>query len=57
MADDHNDWVQDLKRWVQNGLRNHADGDDAADAVGYEAADPALLARQWPDAPSAIGVH
>ena len=55
MADD-NDWVQDVKRWVLNGLRQERDPHDA-DELGYEAADPALLARQWPDAPSAIGVR
>lgn len=55
------DWVEDVRRWYQAGKRE-ADagatmkqtGDPCAsegDALGYEAAHPALQARHWPDAP------
>lgn len=56
------DWVEDVKRWYYAGKRN-ADANtlpasgavaasDDADALGYEAAQPALQARNWPDAPT-----
>ncbi|HEX7439077.1 MAG TPA: hypothetical protein VF319_03190 [Caldimonas sp.] len=53
------DWVEDVRRWYFSGrgegAKNPApagpDGDER-DALGYEAADPALQARNWPDAPA-----
>ena len=46
-------WVEDVKRWV---LAAHArpDRDATSDdlAVGVEAAQPALQAVHWPDAPT-----
>ena len=58
------DWVEDLKRWYYAGKRNvHAEtlsasgavaSSDDADALGYEAAHPALQARNWPDAPTTL---
>ena len=57
MANDE-EWVADVKRWYLAGTRSGAapglGGDDAADeiALGYEAADPALQAHHWPDAPT-----
>ncbi len=51
MAND-NDWVEEVKRWVATGSRiRNDDAAPDADALGYEAADPALQAREWPDAP------
>ena len=55
MAKDE-EWVEDVKRWYFAGARG-ADLPRAAGAVdeialGYEAADPALQARHWPDAPT-----
>ena len=54
MAND-TDWVEDVKRWTLTGGRpdaaiDDADGDDVA--LGVEAAQPALQARHWPDAPT-----
>jgi hypothetical protein len=54
MANDE-EWVQDVKRWYLAGATRtisepDGGGDDDA-AIGYEAADPALQARYWPDAP------
>jgi hypothetical protein len=55
MANDE-EWVEDVKRWVLAGDRSRDTGmtGDAADeiALGYEAAEPSLLARHWPDAPT-----
>ena len=55
-AEDDQEWVEDVKRWVLAGDRNRDTGmtGDAADeiALGYEAAEPSLLARHWPDAPT-----
>ena len=57
MANDE-EWVADVKRWYLAGARFGAGGevgvDDTGDdiALGYEAADPALQARHWPDAPT-----
>jgi hypothetical protein len=52
------EWVEDVKRWYfagqgTTGRPRTTDPLDPAstDAVGYEAADPALQARHWPDAP------
>ena len=58
MASDE-EWVEDVRRWYLAGRQGSAapvvpDGDDSsADAgpLGYEAADPALQSRHWPDAP------
>jgi len=57
MANDE-EWVADVKRWYLAGTRT-ATGvgigpDEVGDevALGYEAADPALQARHWPDAPT-----
>jgi hypothetical protein len=53
MANDE-DWVEDVKRWYLAGSRPAESADDAGDdiALGYEAAQPALQARHWPDAPT-----
>jgi len=62
MANDE-EWVADVKRWCLAGSRSgagallgadDASADDAGDeiALGYEAADPALQAHHWPDAPT-----
>ena len=55
MANDE-EWVADVKRWCLAGTRSGAGSlpADAADeiALGYEAADPALQAHHWPDAPT-----
>jgi hypothetical protein len=54
MANDE-DWVEDVKRWYFAGIRPGASaaGDPVDEvALGYEAADPALQARYWPDAPT-----
>ena len=52
------DWVEDVKRWVHASVRSAVASDASADgestdlmALGYEAAQPALQARHWPDAP------
>jgi hypothetical protein len=52
------EWVEDVKRWYYAGVRSAAAAGSAAGestdlmALGYEAADPALQARHWPDAPA-----
>jgi hypothetical protein len=55
MADDA-EWVEDVKRWVLAGDRSRAKqntGESADEiALGYEAAEPSLLAHHWPDAPT-----
>lgn len=55
MANDE-EWVEDVKRWCLGGARPGASAapDEGGDevALGYEAADPALLAHRWPDAPT-----
>ena len=56
MANDE-EWVAEVKRWYEAGARATAAGDAAAGvadevALGYEAAEPVLLARHWPDAPT-----
>lgn len=48
-------WVEDVKRWYLAGVGSATrDGDSSAGSygseVGYEAAQPALEARHWPDA-------
>jgi hypothetical protein len=52
------DWVEDVKRWYHASVRSATASDGSADrestdlmALGYEAAQPALEARHWPDAP------
>ena len=57
MANDE-EWVADVKRWYLAGTRSGAgamlgpDDDGEEIALGYEAADPALQAHHWPDAPT-----
>jgi len=57
MANDE-EWVEDVKRWClagnRSGIAAAVGADNAADevALGYEAADPALQAAHWPDAPT-----
>ena len=56
MTDDA-DWVEDVKRWVHSGARSagldaSASPDTESGAIGYEAAQPMLQARHWPDAPT-----
>jgi hypothetical protein len=59
MASD-TDWVEDVRRWYfsgrDDGAKNPASarraGGESEAPLGYEAADPALQARNWPDAPS-----
>ena len=56
MANDA-DWVEDVKRWALSDVRGRepALGEAAAAddvALGVEAAQPALQARHWPDAPT-----
>ena len=56
------EWVEDVKRWNQAGKRNPETGKlpmdaatasaDDGEALGYEAAHPALQAQNWPDAPA-----
>jgi len=54
------DWVADIRRWCLAGAQAKAaasapsaDLNPDSDNVGYEAADPALQSRHWPDAPNA----
>jgi hypothetical protein len=56
MANDA-DWVEDVKRWCRAGTTTthvtpaaEAESTDFS-ALGYEAAHPALQARNWPEAP------
>jgi len=48
MADNDTQWVEDVRRWVAAQAPARDDADSSQ--VGYEAADPALQARHWPDA-------
>jgi hypothetical protein len=53
MANDEQ-WVEDVKRWYLAGAASGASHTGSAEdevAIGYEAAQPALQARHWPDAP------
>lgn len=58
------EWVEDVRRWYFAGQRSrvpsvpaqHPDAAADADALGYEAADPSLQSRHWPDAPSAAAI-
>ena len=53
-------WIEDVRRWYLAGQQGSTssvvtDGPDSiadAEALGYEAADPALQSRHWPDAPA-----
>jgi len=49
------DWVEDVKRWYLAGAESARSADAAGESesafIGYEAANPALQARNWPDAP------
>jgi hypothetical protein len=51
MANDA-DWVADVKRWYFSTQQaaSAAPVEDEADAIGYEAAHPALQTRHRPDA-------
>jgi hypothetical protein len=51
-------WVEEVRRWCLSGRRDTTAGclppaedetQGEAEAVGYEAADPPLQARHWPD--------
>ena len=48
------DWVEDVKRWYLAGAESARPADSGSDSesafLGYEAANPALQARHWPDA-------
>ena len=48
------DWVEDVKRWYLAGAQSAASTDANAESesafIGYEAAHPALQARNWPEA-------
>ena len=52
------EWVEDVKRWTLGRLwsseREPAQTSDGGDevALGVEAAQPALQARHWPEAPT-----
>jgi hypothetical protein len=53
------DWVEDVRRWYfagqRSGVSNEIESGLPAsddDVLGYEAADPTLQSRNWPDAPS-----
>ena len=59
------DWVDDVRRWclaghgVEGGYAAGPANDpagDGSDAIGYEAAVPALQSRHWPDAPPSTAV-
>jgi hypothetical protein len=52
MANDEQ-WVEDVKRWYRAGRAPAAIETRIAEeevAIGYEAAQPALQARHWPEA-------
>jgi Ni/Co efflux regulator RcnB len=47
-------WLEDVHRWYYGGTAPETYRDDPYphdDAIGYEAAHPALQAQHWPDAP------
>ena len=53
----NDEWVEDVRRWYFAGVQSAFDRAVAGEytdlmALGYEAADPALQARHWPDAPA-----
>lgn len=53
MTDDA-DWAEDVKRWYLAGAASVRSPDEDAESesafIGYEAAHPALQARNWPEA-------
>jgi hypothetical protein len=55
----NDEWVEDVRRWYFGGTAPAADRDaegspGSHDEMGYEAAQPALQARHWPDAPAPV---
>ena len=54
------DWVEDVRRWYLKGAASTAASGadpgvtDYGLELGYEAAQPALQARHWPDAIAAL---
>lgn len=49
------DWVADVRRWVAGSQAPTVaalPSEEHDDAIGYEAAHPALQAAHWPDAPA-----
>lgn len=46
-------WTEDVNRWYYGGTAPEAYRDESSteEAIGYEAAHPALQALHWPDAP------
>jgi hypothetical protein len=51
MAND-DEWLEDVRRWYFGGSPPATDADTAA--IGYEAAQPAVQARHWPDPPQPL---
>lgn len=57
------EWIEDVRRWCGLPRARHTEPADppdsgesqAASTLGYEAAQPALQARYWPDAPTHDG--
>lgn len=53
---DDADWVEEVRRWYFAGAQTpDANAEEAAStdfALGYEAAQPVLQARHWPDVPA-----
>jgi hypothetical protein len=48
------DWVEDVKRWYRAGVQSALSAEASpaeveSEAIGYEAAHPALQARHWPE--------
>jgi hypothetical protein len=54
MASDDTQWVEDVRRWVASQSQSRANDEADNAQLGYEAADPALQARHWPDAAGAV---
>lgn len=58
--DGDSNWVEEVRRWCSAGKQpamQHAasavrEGHDDSIDLGYEAANPALQSRHWPDAPT-----
>jgi hypothetical protein len=56
---DGSEWVEDVRRWYFAGRQSRESmvetsgaAVEEVHALGYEAADPALQAQHWPDAPA-----